>query len=132
MDFYFHVRKIYIFENFHVWVSFFHALKKGPEFQPIGRKFKTRMIFWILRTKVTISVGYLKTKVNGFFTYTPFNFHVRDIWEIFTHRFGVSRAVFKIFSRKGRDFHVELFENFHVRKKNYTGKNINTVKSVRL
>ena len=79
MDFYFHVKKIDIFENFHVWVSFFHALKKGPEFQTIERKFQTRTIFWILRAKVAISVRYLKSKFKGFFTYSPCNFHVRDI-----------------------------------------------------
>ena len=60
MDFYLHGKKIDIFENFHVRVSFFHAIKKGPEFQPIEMKFRTRMIFWFLRIKIVISVWYLK------------------------------------------------------------------------
>ena len=60
MDFYFHGKKIDIFENFHVRVSFFHAIKKGPEFQPIEMKFQTRTTFWILRIEITISVWYVK------------------------------------------------------------------------
>ena len=45
MDFYLHGKKIDIFENFHVGVSFFHAIKKGPELQPIEMKFRARTIF---------------------------------------------------------------------------------------
>ena len=60
MDFYLHGKKIDIFENFHVRVSFFHAIKKGPEFQPIEMKFQTRTIFWFLRIEIAISVRYLK------------------------------------------------------------------------
>ena len=52
-------------------------------------------------------------------------FHVCDFEEIFTHKIGISRALFKIFSRKGSHFHAKKsnffhahFPLFHVQKKN--------------
>ena len=40
-------------------------------------------------------------------------FHVCDFEEIFTHKIGISRALFKIFSRKGSNFHAKKFNFFH-------------------
>ena len=100
---YLHRQKIDIFENFHVWVSLFHTLKKAQELPTNQGNFQTRQFFFIMLTKVTISMWYFKLKILVFFfTYTQYNFHV--------HRWSEGN-----FHARTWELHGQFLRHFNVR-----------------
>ena len=61
-----------------------------------------------------------------YFTCTSFSFTGKNLFEIFTGTFALSRALFKSFSRGVPIFHGRKTKNFHGRKKIFHGEKKNT------
>ena len=71
-DFFFHGKNIDTFDNFHVWVSFFHAIKKGTKFPKNREGFRNQDDFLDFRYKYFSSI--FGVKIWRFFSRTLLTF----------------------------------------------------------